>query len=402
MNRKLMHKYASFLVRDCLKLKKGQPILISGITLNQDFVNIVVEEAKKIGSLEVKTLLIDRAHEREMFLTKTYEECIASPSLNRDMYNEIALKGGALLSLSSPIPHINDGVDPVKLQKLSKEIARRTAIFRERQTSGLVPWCIAAVPNQYWAEEILPEADGAEEKLWDYIFDICKITSENPVKKWEVYFAKLDERCRILNEMQIKSLHYESSNGTDFIIELPKNYVFQSAKNADFIVNMPSLELFTTPRKDGVNGIVYSSKPLFYNGVLIEDFSFQVEHGRIVSYSARKNEAMLASIIEADEGSHYFGELALVDYDSPINQSGIVFQNTLYDENASCHLAIGRGFPKCFLNGLTKTKEELEKMGMNSSSKHVDFMIGTRDLKITARLENGTEVIIMENGLLKI
>lgn len=402
MNQDLMHKYARFLVKDCLKLKPGQPLFINAITLNQSFVDIVIEEAKKLGSGEVFPIILDRFHERDLFLSKSYDECVNDSAFNRDVYHLIAEKEGALLNLSSPIPHIHDGVDPDKIQQLSKFIGKQLSSFFQKQSLGLIPTCIAAVPNQYWAEKLLPNEEHAEETLWNYIFDICFITSENPKNEWDAYFAKLDDNCRILNDMKIKSLHYKSSNGTDLRVELPTDYVFQSTNNSSFIANMPSFEVFTSPRKDGVNGVVYSSKPLFFNGVLIEDICLYVENGRIVSYSAQKNENMLKEIVEADEGSHYFGELAFVDCHSRVNQSGIVFQNTLLDENASCHLAIGKGFPKCFRNGLTKTKEELEEMGMNFSSKHVDMMIGTEDLNITAQLYDGNSVVIMENGLLKI
>ena len=176
--------------------------------------------------------------------------------------------------------------------------------------------------------------------------------------------------------------------------------MFQSAKDGDFVVNMPSLEIFATPKRDGVNGIVKATKPLIYHNVVIDDFWFQLEHGRIIHYGARIGEETLKQIVETDEGSHYLGEIALVDFDSKINQSGIVFKTTLYDENASCHLAIGSGFPECFVNGLGKSKEELKLLGMNDSSTHVDFMIGSRDLEIIATLEDGSEVMLMKHGKL--
>ena len=217
---------------------------------------------------------------------------------------------------------------------------------------------------------------------------------------WEHYFDTLQERAKILNQMKIQSLHYKSSNGTDITFELPENYLFASAKDSDIVVNMPSLELFTTPKRDGVNGIVKSSKPLFHNGVKIINFWFQFEHGKVVDYDAEVGYEMLKQIVETDEGSHYLGELALVSYDSKINQSGVIFETTLYDENACCHLALGRGFPECFKDGLSKSLEELQQLGMNVSNTHVDFMIGTRDLEVVATLQDGSEVVLMKNGKL--
>ncbi len=392
-----LQKYAKFLVVDCLKVKKGQPLLVVGITDIADFMNLVKEEATKIGAT-VYFQMIDKRALRDLYLTSTYEECIQSPLLDRHLYNEIALQNGAFLSLTSPIFHLYDGVDMGLLAKLSNYMESQITEFRKKQEEGSLAWCIAGVANSSWAKELNLD----EEALWNQILDICLIHERSPILAWNAYFDKLTSRCQMLNDASISSLHYTSTNGTDITFALPEQYVFQNAKDTDYIVNMPSLEIFTTPLRDGVNGIVYSTKPLFHNGVEIEDFFLRFEKGKIVEYGAKKNEEMLKQIIETDEGSHFLGEVALVDFDSKINQSGLVFRDTLFDENASCHLAIGRGFPECFQGGKSKTLEELQKMGMNTSSKHVDFMVGSRDLKIVATLQNGEEMLIMENGNLVI
>lgn len=402
MERILLQKYARFLIQDCLKVKKGQPLLITGDKLNEDFAKILKEEGQKLEIGEIHILLKDSFAQRELFLHTSYEECLQSPLLDRHLYNDNALKGGALLSLASPIPHIHDGVDSHLLQKLAAEMERRISICRESQQKNNLPWCIAGVPNEYWAKEILPDAEDSLEELWRQILTICHIYEENPGKVWDDTFATLEKRCRILNDAHLTSLHYEASNGTNITFELPKEYVFASAKSGKYICNMPSLELFTTPKKDGVNGIVYNSKPLFYQGVKIDSFYIRFEHGRITDAKAEIHNDYFQKLIEMDEGSHYLGEVSFVDFDSKINQSGILFQNTLFDENACCHLAIGRGFPECFVDGEKKEKEELEKMGMNTSLVHVDFMIGTRDLKIVATKENGEEMLLMEHGKLVI
>lgn len=400
MNQELLKKYARFLVQDCLKVKEGQPLLVVGSNVISDFAQIVKKEAEALNCGEVFLLLKDSFAEREMFLTKSYEECIKSPLLDRSLYNEIALKNGAVLNLNSPIPHINDGVSAELLQKLAAEMERRIPKFREKQRKGELPWCIAAVSNPYWAEKILPMESDATTTLWNYIFDICYMKENNPGEVWAQYFDTLERRCNLLNKLEIQSLHYESANGTDITFELPQNYVFASAKDHDYVCNMPSLEMFTTPNKNGVNGIVYSTKPLFYNGIKINDFYLRFENGRIVEANAKENDSYLKKLIETDEGSHYLGEVSFVDFDSRINQSGILFETTLYDENACCHLAIGKGFSECFLEGQKKSLEELKEMGMNHSLVHVDFMIGSRDLKITATLKNGEEKVLMEEGKL--
>ncbi|MCI8575869.1 MAG: aminopeptidase, partial [Bacilli bacterium] len=292
------------------------------------------------------------------------------------------------------------GVNPVLLHDLSKWLEKQIAVFRDKQMKGEVPWCIAAVANPFWAKKIMPNSGKPLDDLWQLIFDICFVTCENPESEWEHYLHCLEERGNILNQMNIKSLHYQSSNGTDLMVELPENYVFASANMSSNVVNMPSLEIFTTPKSKSTEGIVYATKPLVYQSVFISNFWLKFKNGKVIDYGAEEGFDMLKEIVETDEGSHFLGEVALVDYDSRINQSGIIFENTLYDENASCHLALGRGFPECFLDGLQKSVADLQEMGMNYSETHVDFMIGARDLEIVACLRDGTEIVLMKQGKL--
>lgn len=395
----LLQKYAKFLVQDCLKLKRGQPLLVAGNILIKDFMEQVKSEALLLGASEVILQISDSYLKRELLLQQPLDECFKHPEFDRHFYNEIAKKDGAFLSLASPIPHIFEGISADVLSKMNAFLNEQTAYFRARQEKGEVAWCIAAAANDVWAKEILGE-ERTEEDLWKIIWDICEMQDENPRMVWEEYFTKINKYCTFLKEMQIKSLHYTSQNGTDLVVELPNSYQFQSAKDSEIIVNMPSLEVFATPSKYGVNGIVYSSKPLYYSGVEIIDFWFRFQNGKVVDLGAKKNQEMLIKALNQDEGASYLGEVALVDYDSKINQSGILFETTLYDENACCHLALGRGFAECFLNGLQKSKEELLQFGMNDSKIHIDFMIGTRDLKIVATLQDGSQKVIMENGKL--
>lgn len=394
-----LKKYAQLILNYCLKLKQNQPLFIVGNTLNHDFMKLLKNEAENMG-VEVFLQEINKYQERELLLSSSYEECIESSIFDCHLYNEMALRGGAVLSLTSPIPHINDGVDANLLGRIMKELERRISVFREKQMKGEVSWCIVAAANEVWAKKLFPKSKTALEDLWNVILDICFVEEENPELEWKNYFGQLHSRMDILNQMEICTLHFRSDNGTDINIELPEHYLFASARMNDIIVNMPSLELFTTPRRDGVNGVVKSSKPLLYQNVLIDDFWLRFEHGKVVDYGASIGFEMLKQIIENDEGSHYLGEVALVDYDSKINQTGILFETTLFDENASCHFAVGQGFPECFQEGISRSTEELVSMGMNQSKIHVDFMIGTRDLEIVATLQDGTEVLLMKNGKL--
>lgn len=394
-----LKKYAELLVHYCLKLKKGQKFLIVGSTLNHDFIEIIRKIAEKHGCI-VLIEETDWEEKRDLLLHHTFLECLENPIFDRSLYHEIALSKGAVLMLSSPIPHCNEGVDQELLSNLAKEMEKRIALFREYQMKGEIAWCIAAAANELWAKEILPNSNQPIYDLWNLIFDICHVTSDYPEKEWDDYLKHLDARANILNQMNITYLHYQSKNGTDLTVELPENYVFSSANMSSNLVNMPSLELFATPKKDGVQGMVKSTKPLLFQNVFIDDFWIRFEHGKVVSFDAREGKEMLQKIIETDEGSHFLGEIAFVDFDSKINQSGIIFENTLYDENASCHLALGRGFPECFKDGLTKSIDELSTMGMNYSETHVDFMMGDRDLDIVATLHDGTELVLMKQGKL--
>ncbi len=229
------------------------------------------------------------------------------------------------------------------------------------------------------------------------MLDICLINEEDPIKAWDNKMSKLAKRAEYLNNLKIKKLIYKNSLGTNIEIALPEGYLFQSA-DGENIVNMPTEEVFTSPSRLEVNGRVYSSKDLIHNNNLIKDFWLEFKNGKVVLYDAKIGKEVLKGIMATDEGASYLGEVALVDYSSPISKTNILFKNTLYDENASCHLALGASFAECIKCGLTKTNEELLDMGLNYSHEHVDFFIGTSDLEVKALLPNGEEVVIIKAG----
>ena len=247
----------------------------------------------------------------------------------------------------------------------------------------------------------------ALEALWQAIFHVCYVDTPDPLKTWDLHRVSFENRVNKLNAMKIRSLHYTNSLGTDLTVGMNKDYLFAGGGSytTDGLYsfpNMPTEEIFTSPNFKDVNGIVYASLPLNNNGTLIKDFSLTFKDGRIVAYEAKEGLEALHSMIETDEGSHYLGEAALVPYDSPISQMGILFYNTLFDENAACHLAIGKGFAECLKDGVGMSKEELYAHGVNDSLNHVDFMIGTPDLNIEATLEDGSRVMIFKDGIFAI
>ena len=268
--------------------------------------------------------------------------------------------------------------------------------YKHYQHKGLIKWNISCVPNELWALDLGITLND----LWNLIFDICLINDDNPINSWENKMNRLSLRCKYLNSLDIDYLVYENSLGTNVEIGLPKNYLFQSADGQN-IVNMPTEEVFTSPDYLRVSGRVYSSKVLIHNGKVVNNFWLEFKDGKVVDYDAEEGRDILKGIMDTDEGAKYLGEVALVDVNSPISNSGVIFKHTLYDENASCHLALGASFAECIKGGLEKSNEELLDMGLNYSHEHVDFFIGTSDLKITAYLQNGDKKVIMENGNFK-
>jgi aminopeptidase len=257
-----------------------------------------------------------------------------------------------------------------------------------------------------WAKKVFPdmEEDKAEEALWDAIFKASRVTEDNdPVKEWNEHNARLIKHNKILNDFQFKALHFKNEIGTDLTVELVENHVWsggqeEATTGTVFNPNIPTEENFTMPLKTGVNGKVVATKPLDYQGNLIEDFWLEFKDGKVVDYDAKEGKDNLKNLIEFDEGSSYLGEVALIGYDSPISQSNILFFNTLFDENASCHLALGRAYPMNIQGGTEMSKEELEKCGYNNSMAHVDFMFGSKDLDIVGETKDGKKVQIFKDG----
>lgn len=390
-----IRKYAKFLLEGCLRLKKGDKLFIIAYDLIEDFVNIVIDEAKKIGIKDVETLINSPSKQRELYLNKPYHEIISSPLMDRTKFNQMAREGYAFLSLSTPIPGYYDEVDKDLLAKVSAYQAKTIEEYKDYQHKGLIKWNISAVPNEIWAKSLFESSD--INKLWELILEICLINEDDPISAWDEKMNKLAKRALYLNSLNIKKLVYKNKLGTNIEIGLPNGYLFQSADGKN-IVNMPTEEVFTSPNRLSVNGKVYSSKTLLHNGNEIKDFYLEFKNGKVINYDAKIGKEVLKGIMDTDEGASYLGEVALVDYSSPISKTKILFKNTLFDENASCHLALGASFAECIKDGLTKTNEELLEMGLNYSHQHVDFFIGTDDLEVKAILQNNEEVVIIENG----
>ena len=299
--------------------------------------------------------------------------------------------------METEYPNLMDDIPDALIAQAAKRRRETRPVYRKMVEKCTLSWCIAAYPGKMWAESLY-QGDDSYLKLKKAIFKMCMLDKEDPTKSWEEQLSAIQKIISILNHLKLEKLHYSNSLGTDLDIYLPQNYRFDSAKDGKVIVNMPSYEVFASPIYNKTEGIVYNSKPLNYNGKIIDQFWIKFIDGKVVDYDAKKGKNILKAIIESDANSCYLGECALVEYNSPISLTNKIFNTTLIDENASCHLALGAGFAECLENGLNLNEQELLKSGINISKTHVDFMIGTSDLSIIGTTVNGEKITIFKNG----
>lgn len=401
--KKLKRKYAETLLKTCLKIEKGQPLFISYNIERSDFVRIIAEVAYELGVKDIYFEGNDPLIKHDALKYLNIEDLKKSSLWNKEIWNTYAKKNAAFLMLVSQTPNLMKDIDEKKLNDIAMYTLKTKKVYNDLRAKSNLAWCIAAVPTEDWAKEVYPIAKDPLKKLWQAIFRICSINTENPTKEVLSKIKKNELIAQKLNERNFKSLHYQNSLGTDFTIELPENHLWATGSEKlnngkDVLVNFPSLEVFTSPKYDTAKGIIYSSKPLCYQNVLIDEFSLTFKKGKVVKVTAKKGLKTLKTMVSSCKNSDYLGEVALVPYDSAISNEKTIFYETLYDENASCHLALGDSFPECFKNGVKMSKEELFKKGLNHSDNHVDFMVGTKDLKITGTTEDGKDIIIFENG----
>lgn len=396
-------KYATLLLKRCLCLDKVRPLVVTAPIRSIDFVEVLVHTAYKMGITDIYFDWNDDNLKHEQLLHLSDDDLLKSPFWNKAIYDEYAKKDAAFLMLYSDDIDLMSDIPEEKITITSRQYRNSRPLFKQRQRTDEIPWCIALVPTPGYAKKVFPNSATPVEDAWDAIFKCCLIYEENPIAVWDEKIRRTQNKCDILNKLQFKYLHYTNGLGTDLTIELPKNHIWSGAGKENkgglpLIVNMPSEEVFTSPKYDSVNGIVYSARPLVYSGVLINNFSFEFKDGKIIDIKAESGQETLENMVSTDEGACYLGEVALVDYDSPISNMNIVFYETLYDENASCHLAIGDSFPTCLENGENMNVDELKEHGLNHSLVHTDFMIGTSDLKIVGTTFDGKELTVFENG----
>lgn len=398
-----LQEYARLLVRVGLNVQKGQDLIISCPVECAYFARLCAAEAYAIGCREVVMNWHDDAMSRMKYLQAAEDVFETVPAWRERFFNDYAKAGAAYLAISATDPENLKGVDPQRIVKSQQASGKALKDFDRLQMASGFPWCIASIPIPSWAGRVFPDAPDAVDRLWDAIFAAVRISGDGKcVEKWQAHLDTLHRRVEKLNSLRLASLHYTNSLGTDLTIRLPEGHVWEAGndvtpKGQTFIANIPTEEIYTAPLKTGIDGVVYSAMPLVNDGNIIDQFHFVVKEGKIVEAHAEKGEDSLLAAISLDEGARYFGEVALVPYDSPISNQNILYYNTLFDENAACHLAFGEAYP-CIEGGRDMTKEELKARGLNDSITHVDFMVGTPDLSIVGTTQDGRQVPIFVDG----
>ena len=404
MRKAQLQRYAKLLAKTGLNVKKGQTVFIAAALDQPEFVTMVVEECYKAGASEV---YVEWSHQPVEKLSSNYRTLDSLSKMKPWVKSKWEFKAenySCRLWIESEDPDGMSGVDREKMSKARQAMYPQVKPFRQAMENRH-QWCIAAVPGKAWAKKVFPHLSESKavEEMWKVILHTSRADGKNPIKEWKEHNADLDARCAYLNGLDLKYLEYKSANGTDFKVELNGDGVFAGGKEKTlqgriFNPNIPTEEVFTSPKAGAAEGIVYSTKPLSYMGELIENFSLRFENGKVVEAKAEKGEALLNHMVSMDDGAGKLGEVALIPYDSPICQSGVLFYNTLFDENASCHLALGHGFNEC-LKGFEKyTDEECKARGINDSMIHVDFMIGSKDMSIVGVTKKGNRVQIFKDG----
>ena len=401
-----LQEYAKLLIEVGLNVQKGQTLIISSPVECASFARLCADAAYDAGCREVIMNWSDDYLSRQKFLRADASVFDDTPEWREKFFTSYAEMGAAYLAIAASDPETLKGVDPDRLVRSQKSGSVLRKTFDRLQMANGFPWCVAGAPIAAWARKVFPDrSEGdAVAALWDAILKTVRVTGDgNAEARWREHIALLTARKEKLNALRFKSLHYTNSLGTDLTIALPDDHLWAAGNSetpagVGFVANLPTEEIFTAPLKTGVNGTVCAALPLVNNGSIIEDIRFTVREGRIVEAKASRGEDVLNAAIAVDDGARYFGEVALVPYDSPIRSSGLLFYNTLYDENASCHLAFGEAYPECIAGGERMTREELNAHGLNHSLTHVDFMVGTADLSITGTTHDGRELPVFRSG----
>ncbi|MEG1527879.1 MAG: aminopeptidase [Clostridia bacterium] len=403
LSEKQLEKFADLAVKIGINLQVGQDLNIRTQIECAPIARMIAVSAYKAGARRVMVDYLDEKLKRIDFDYQSIEALEDVPNWAIEKNNYLIDHNCANISIAAGDPSIYTGVSAEKLQKSAAAYSKANKYYRDGMMSNACRWLVISVPTKAWADKIFPKCDNSVDKLWDAIAMTMRLDQKDPVGAWEKHIETLTRRAEFMNSKNFDHVHLTNKHGTDLKVGLAEGHIWCAAQELakdgiKFTANMPTEEIFTAPHKDRVDGVVVSALPLVNQGNIIEDFSITFKAGRVVDFKAKKGYDALSNIIETDDGSHYLGEVALIGKNSPIAKSGLLFFNTLFDENASCHLALGQGYPSTVKDGTTMTKQQLADVGVNDSMEHCDFMIGTKDINIVGVTRSGEETQLFVDG----
>ncbi|MFX0026928.1 MAG: aminopeptidase [Candidatus Hermodarchaeota archaeon] len=407
-----LERYAEVILKIGLNLQPKQRLLIGGASSNYDgisfeaapLVRIIAKKAYQMGARLVDVVWADEQLRLIRFQYGPEKSLNEYPKWRIDARLDISQAGDANLHISSPNPDLLNDVDPNLISKFQFHLHKQLKPVLNLVSQYALNWLIISTPNKAWVDKIFPDIPSNEriQKLWDVIFKICRITEEDPISAWQNHNENLHRRCNYLNQKRYRALKLTSPE-TNLTVGLPKDHIWHggsvtSRDGINFICNIPTEEIYTIPHKDRVNGVVKTTRPVFYQGKVVEECVFKFSNGRIIEANAKVGEEILLKTIDMDEGARRLGEIALVPNSSPISQTGLLFYNILLDENASNHIALGRAYRDSLKNSKSLTDEEFMAAGGNNSLIHIDFMIGSGEMNVDGILEDETVEPLMRNG----
>ncbi|MCL2221809.1 MAG: aminopeptidase [Oscillospiraceae bacterium] len=406
-NEAYLDEYVELVIRHGVNIQKGQELLISCPADCAYFARKAMAVAFEAGASNVHLRWSDDICARTKFLKADDKVFDTFPAWDKLMMESLSEGGAAFLSVVAQDPEVFKGVAPDRLSRFNKASSVALKPYFEKIITGGVRWSIAAVPSEAWAKKVFPNAGSAEDSmksLWESIFNAVRVSGDGKaVDKWGAHKDALRRRVKLLNDYHFESIHLKNSAGTDLVMKLPKTHLWTGggdvAKDGfEFLPNIPTEEIFSAPQFDGVDGTVVGTMPNVFRGNLIDEYSITFKDGKVVSYDAKVGKEHLEGMINDIKNMDYLGEIALVEHDSPISNMGILFYNTLYDENASCHLALGSAYPDCIKGGGAMSEEERKAAGINVCDSHHDFMFGSADMSIVGTTASGEKVTVFENG----
>ncbi len=402
-DQKSLENYASLVLRYGVNLQKDQGLEISCPVECLDTARAFTKMAYILGASMVRVRWNDDICTKLNYQYAKTDALCDIPKWFVDSKNDLVKRNFCYVAIDSEDPSLFSDCDARKLADVASARAKKLRWFSDNVMADKIRWCVVSVPSQAWARQVFPNSSAPMDKLTKAIESAMRLDQPDPFIAWEHHVQNLDRRAAFLNKMNFKYLHYKNSLGTDFTVGLADNHVWLSARERAedgnyFIANMPTEEIFTAPHCQKADGVVVSSLPLCYNGQIIENFSLTFKNGKVVGFNARKGYDTLKHLLQTDGGTKRLGEIALIGKNSPIAKSGILFYNTLFDENASCHFALGKAYPTNVQNGAHLSKGQLKELGVNDSREHVDFMVGTCDLTVTGITKDGKHIPIFTDG----